>query len=323
MVDRIDSKRTAQRDLSIDIMKGLAIFFMIAGHVLTILPIAKSFIYSFHMPLFFIVAGWFFRPRALKDRLILDAKRLLLPYVVVLGTIIIYTGFTSVILKLDFSQIWKVLSLFAIPQGLNAESQFLTPVWFLFAIFWSREIMNICFLYLGRWKHVVILCIGLSTALLSKYCPFQLPFAFFQGCAALVYLWIGWFLRGRNIPTSGKICLALVWLLYFPYNGVGMVYNTYNMYPLDVLSAVGGVCVKSLCTRALRCDILSCCNTFLAWAGKCSMGILCVHSLLFYIGIQLVPIDNWLIISMVNIGLCSAITFVCGKIRVTRVLFGL
>lgn len=124
MVDRIDSKSTVQRDLSIDMMKGVAIFFMIAGHVLTIPPIAKSF--------------------------------------------------------------------------------------------------------------------GLSTALLSRYCPFQLPFAFFQGCAALVYLWIGWLLRGRSIPTSGKICLTLVWLLYFPYNGVGMVYNTYNMYPLDVLSAVGG-----------------------------------------------------------------------------------
>lgn len=48
-----------ERDLSIDIMKGIGICAVIAGH--TFLNTIHNLIYSFHMPLFFILSGYFYK----------------------------------------------------------------------------------------------------------------------------------------------------------------------------------------------------------------------------------------------------------------------
>ena len=49
---------TAQRDTTFDIMKGIGILLVLLGHVYEWKAIGH-FVYSFHMPLFFIVAGYF------------------------------------------------------------------------------------------------------------------------------------------------------------------------------------------------------------------------------------------------------------------------
>lgn len=52
------------REIKYDIAKGLGIILMVAAHAN--IP-AKSFIYLFHMPLFFIISGYFFKPEYCKD----------------------------------------------------------------------------------------------------------------------------------------------------------------------------------------------------------------------------------------------------------------
>lgn len=50
-----------QRDASISIAKAVAIILMVIGH--TEYPgLLTSCLYTFHMPLFFITAGYFFSP---------------------------------------------------------------------------------------------------------------------------------------------------------------------------------------------------------------------------------------------------------------------
>lgn len=48
-----------KRDITFDIMKGVAILAMIAGHCFIPLKL-HHFIYIWHMPLFFMVSGYFF-----------------------------------------------------------------------------------------------------------------------------------------------------------------------------------------------------------------------------------------------------------------------
>ena len=72
--DLIENKR----DCSIDVIKGLCIVLMMIGHVLETSSISRHVIYSFHMPVFFIVGGLFLRGRNLKK----DFKRLILPYII-------------------------------------------------------------------------------------------------------------------------------------------------------------------------------------------------------------------------------------------------
>ena len=46
-----------KRDYSIDIARGLACLLVVVGHVPTIPSFLHTWIYSFHMPLFFIISG--------------------------------------------------------------------------------------------------------------------------------------------------------------------------------------------------------------------------------------------------------------------------
>ena len=48
-----------ERNRAFDIMKGVGILSVILGHM-DIEPYWRNVIYSFHMPLFFILAGYFF-----------------------------------------------------------------------------------------------------------------------------------------------------------------------------------------------------------------------------------------------------------------------
>lgn len=48
-----------QRDLTFDVMKGLGILLVLLGHTWGIPEHLHQAIFSFHMPMFFIVAGYF------------------------------------------------------------------------------------------------------------------------------------------------------------------------------------------------------------------------------------------------------------------------
>lgn len=75
-----------QRNVAYDLMKGIALILMIYDHLVQAPVGVSQFIYSFHMPLFFILAGIFANDisaiPSFKEYTRKNAKRLLLPYVV-------------------------------------------------------------------------------------------------------------------------------------------------------------------------------------------------------------------------------------------------
>lgn len=44
----------------IDVARGIAIILMVLGHILEVETIGRELVFSFHMPLFLIVSGYFF-----------------------------------------------------------------------------------------------------------------------------------------------------------------------------------------------------------------------------------------------------------------------
>ena len=48
-----------KRDIAIDVMKGIGILLVLLGHVWPPLPVIHNIAVSFHMPMFFMVAGYF------------------------------------------------------------------------------------------------------------------------------------------------------------------------------------------------------------------------------------------------------------------------
>lgn len=80
----------------IDIAKGIAIFLMVMGHT-TIPEFGTKFIWSFHMPLFFIVSGYLYNEEKNRDYFLFFLKisrNLLVPYL--FFSVINYIGFKFV-----------------------------------------------------------------------------------------------------------------------------------------------------------------------------------------------------------------------------------
>ena len=63
----------------IDIAKGIGIILVIIGHV-SINANINDFIYSFHMPLFFIISGFLYKPK--KNFVKNKVRSILIPYFV-------------------------------------------------------------------------------------------------------------------------------------------------------------------------------------------------------------------------------------------------
>ena len=64
------------RNISLDLVKAIGMVAIIAGHF----SIGVQFVFSFHVPLFFIVGGYLFRQKSMAVEWWTDVKRLLFPY---------------------------------------------------------------------------------------------------------------------------------------------------------------------------------------------------------------------------------------------------
>ncbi|MCR5787818.1 MAG: acyltransferase family protein, partial [Bacilli bacterium] len=118
----------------IDVSRGIALFLVVFGHLFLIGSNTSRWIFSFHMPLFFIISGYVTNTekyKKFKDYFLRKVKLLILPYIgfLLLGFVI------SVIVK-D----WRsgVLSINAVKQAFyytQPELFHVGQVWFLIALF--------------------------------------------------------------------------------------------------------------------------------------------------------------------------------------------
>lgn len=131
----------AKRDITFDLMKGIAILAMLCGHC--IIPnVMHSFIYIWHMPLFFVVSGYFYHPKSRTKCLKSSSFGLLVPYFITCGVAL---G-VSLVLSMDNSQkiFFGTLGVSSEWFGSNAMVGYggNGPLWFLMALFWCRIIYD-------------------------------------------------------------------------------------------------------------------------------------------------------------------------------------
>ena len=129
------------RDMTFDLMKGVAIIAMLCGHCI-IPQTLHHFIYMWHMPLFFIVSGYFYRTKPFKDFWHGTFRSLFVPYA--------FTCFVAFMLAfvLNLENYQKIIyGTFGISSawfGSNAVVGYggNGPLWFLMALFWCRFIYD-------------------------------------------------------------------------------------------------------------------------------------------------------------------------------------
>ena len=297
-------------------MKGIGILAVIAGHTTTD-TIAWKLIYSFHMPMFFILAGYFFKPNCnLKKKLNNDFHRLLIPYFVTIfiwGTLLFLYGNKSIstyeyLLKATF-----FASGYTHTSPFFATAPRISVLWFLVALFWCRTIYN----YIScktQHKFVIAGIIAIIATITDRYI-INLPLGLLTGMSAMMFYLIGDILH-NNLPDRNTsrwfiIICATCWIIHLFFSKIEMCIYYYRIYPIDILGTTfGSIAIyyisKGICHHAMRMG-----GTFLATIGQISLTILCVHCLeKDLIDYDITPLNNnWFLLFLTKSIICLGMAF--------------
>lgn len=315
------------RYIEFDIMKGIGIILMIIGHLT---PYMTNVIFSFHMPLFFIVSGYFYKPTILNDSLKKDFKRLVIPYIATALIVIAYYLLLSIVRKTDLVSEWIIAAMYGGSSShdsiILADMPMIGAIWFLLALFWCKNIYNIIASKVTDPKKTFVLCLIISFTTIIIYKEIiSLPFSINQGLSALIFYNIGHQIRQRgrfeNINKTLVAVLLLLWIFAFNFSELYMVDCTYNILPLDILGAVGGTILIYYISRFVK--NIKYISKILAYVGINSLAFLCIHL------IDLNAPTSWCFRIqsefrvIYDIAFCFIIVFSFSKLKLTKRIYNI
>lgn len=272
-----------ERDVTFDIMKGIGILLVIVCHFVGWNhPYLSQFILSFHMPLFFLVAGYFSKSyidsstskRSVKNyfvRLIppMAVTQLMIVAWAVLMAVAKHEGWNPPIREM-LSLLWA--DVFGPMTSWGTLS--LGVIWFLLALFWAKTLL-IPLSRLKQWAIPVSLAVAFGTFMLHKIFPYSI-WCFSLGLMALPFVTIGWWVKNHPIPLWLKIVAVVCWIAAICFSRMEMYTFTWKCYPLDVLGACGGTYCIYLLSLVIK-KYMRITSKVLAALGVWSLAIMCVH----------------------------------------------
>lgn len=244
----------------IDILKGIGIIFVIAGHLQNISTISRAWIYSFHMPLFFFISGVLFRKSNLKlnkkDYILKKVKSLLYPYLTISIFFIVFNILTAIKNHSGIVGIKQMIFSYLYSAKLY-ETNYVGALWFLTCLF-SVEIM---FYFIAKIsnktsKKFIVIFIGIIGLVFGNFSSIRLPFGLDIGFTGLVFYYLGYVYKNTKslvefnnkyyflmiIPNVIFMALNYRILKATIYKGrVDMLYLNYGNYLFFYISAITGI----------------------------------------------------------------------------------
>ncbi|RVU96922.1 acyltransferase [Coriobacteriales bacterium OH1046] len=187
----------------VDLAKAMAFVAVVWGHTFPVGSRIRPIIYSFHMPFFFVIAGYTFSRKPMGRMAASSAKRLLLPY-----TLMYIAG--SIPDLLIWTQSGRMGELIALAQsfvyvaGDNHDIPSVGATWFLVALFVARVVFNALLHIFERRKLPLpaqgIACAAVAGAghLIGGVLGIWLPLAADIGLVGCFFLWCGHALRASG-----------------------------------------------------------------------------------------------------------------------------
>ena len=291
----------------IDAAKAVTMILVIVGHCSWLHFVFRGAIYAFHMPLFFMISGYFIKELSVKDAFSKYSRLYLKPYVIsclLMLALSLLTVFFHGGEYVDAFLLWCQKAFFASGwdqgPGYFASVPRIGVLWFLFGLFWACVIYSVLKKYFTLAERFVwvLFLFALSYESIQFV---RLPFSIQGGMAATSYLFFGDLWRNSNLKervlklntvTKGvAVCAALFSAFY--YGGVGISTCDYNHIFATLPSSI------VLCI--LLFFILKYKKVKGGWIGMSTLYILCGHALswdlLAVFGINL---DNLPFIGFVN-----------------------
>lgn len=187
----------------IDSLRGYVMFLVVLGHNDNLPEIITTWIYSFHVPCFFIISGFFlnkwFYERAFFPKLISLSKKLLVPY-------LLYGFILTCFLALKEDNYLEALMNFSISLFYGNGNHW--PVWFISALFTAQ----LFFYFFKKWK-ISLLLLGVLCVvafLITELCNWKnLPWEMDLVPVVGIFILGGNFLYTRILSKVDKC--GMVW----------------------------------------------------------------------------------------------------------------
>lgn len=287
-----------------DYVKAIAIYVMVLGHSELYNQDIRLFIYSFHMPVFFLLTGFFEKgigERSFKERMVKAIKTMIVPYFVfnVFGMTYcwygiirhpeLYNNISGIHLITD-----GIVGMFTFQIHQTDYSYLPNGVlWFLAALFVCKFVFSITIEFF-RFKKIYcglffVILISISAFfIIKKWAMFGIG----PALLAMPIYYTGYLLKKYQVidkitPNVAIILFisSFVLLLYFaPINGrpdmCAVKYG--NNVVLFYINAIIGSIMCISFARCLR-NI-----SYLAYIGKHTLAILCMHVFFVCVGKQIV-----------------------------------
>lgn len=223
----------------IDNLKVIGILAVILGHINS--PFG-TFIYSWHMPLFFMIAGFFIKfDLAIKAFLKKDFKRLMIPYFIfsIVG-LFVETIKRIVLHRNELDYIHELKGVFIWMDMSSLMNSYAFVLWFLPALFFSRMLLVVFHKYIRNLFFEFILI----SALFSISFIFELPFAIDNSLNAILFVFIGntFFKCYQDIKLFYILPLIAI-LLYFVFGvpSLDIASKNYDNIFVNIFFALGVV----------------------------------------------------------------------------------
>lgn len=237
------SRTNRKRYLWLDYVKSIGIFLIVYGHFPSN-KFVSSFLWTFHVPLFFFVAGFLSVSNSQEFNIHKKIERLLLPYVYLYLISVVISFTLKSIGGKPFDILVFLKSLMGLFWASDGYAYFInTPLWFLPSLFTVDLIFNL--FKKNFWLLIVCPLVSLflyTHGVLNTFLSFDLSLL------GLNYYFLGYLIRTQNLINRlqensklallglGIVALLLV-LLFAKYNNVWYAGTSVHAY---FFSFIGG-----------------------------------------------------------------------------------
>lgn len=298
------------RRSDLDIAKGLALFLVVLGHVVTMHHTIFRWIYAFHMPAFFFLSGMTFHPEkymTVRNYLQKKGRHLILPYFAItltaLAVCVIRPYYHLAIDEYGWRHILKWIFYYGQPQQIYVGQLWFLPALFfagLYALIWLR-IFDRRSVIVRCYALVLLALAGTYIRLADPLIPVmeRLPWKLDSALCAAVFLIAGYYANREKLiekmtPYSGFLIPFFTLLSFYLGPALSDYVNLcdcrYTALPYYFGAAFSGIFALLLTARILSCPALnaSLFSRFWQFCGRRSMLLFSIQSFALYFFVELI-----------------------------------
>ena len=301
-----------ERELTFDVLKGIGILLVFVAH--TFVKGVSPYIMTFHMPLFFIVSGYFYKPKPLVKQIKADSRRLIVPFL-----------FISIITQLLIVFQERYVG----HPIIHPDS----PAWFLIALFGAKFFYTIICFYFPQHKLIVSFWLSSVPCLLVKCIALSSWIIVSLSCVcAVFFIAIGDCVRQYDILLKLKAHKAitvffsfLLWLISSIFGGVDLHLCHFKLWFVDFAGACAGTYICYVISASLVNKTLKP-FPFLSIIGYYSLIVYSFHAI-EYVFPSWYQICSWIrfnplvLIFVIRISFCCFASWAALKIPFFRLIF--